>query len=126
MKVLIGVDPHKGAVAIGAIDEAKGQLLERASFPQNRAGLRRLGHWREGSPSAVGLWRTQEASGVTWRGGWRARASRWLTFGELREDEVRRRILLRGWVNKPLLVNHQYPLPSVTTTVTREVDRNDP
>jgi hypothetical protein len=39
MKVLIGVDPHKGSVAVAAVDEAKGELLERASFPQDRAGL---------------------------------------------------------------------------------------
>src|SRR5829696_5657637 len=39
MKVLIGVDPHKGSVAVAAIDEAKGELLERAGFSQNRAGL---------------------------------------------------------------------------------------
>jgi hypothetical protein len=30
---LIGVDPHKGSVAVAAIDEALGELLERASFP---------------------------------------------------------------------------------------------
>jgi hypothetical protein len=35
MKVLIGVDPHKASVADAAIDEAAGELLERASFPQN-------------------------------------------------------------------------------------------
>ena len=35
MKVLIGVDPHKTSVAVAVIDEAKGQLLEPASFPQN-------------------------------------------------------------------------------------------
>jgi transposase len=45
MKVLIGVDPHKAAVAVAAVDEAKGELLERASFPQNRAGLRSLERW---------------------------------------------------------------------------------
>jgi transposase len=45
MKVLIGVDPHKGSLAVAAIDEATGQLLERASFPQDRTGLRRLEHW---------------------------------------------------------------------------------
>ena len=39
MKVLIGVDPHKGSVAVAAVDEASGELLERASFPQDRAGL---------------------------------------------------------------------------------------
>ena len=45
MEVLIGVDPHKGSVAVAAIDEATGELLERASFPQDRTGLRHLEHW---------------------------------------------------------------------------------
>ena len=40
MKVLIGVDPHKASVAVAAVDEATGELVERASFPQDRAGLR--------------------------------------------------------------------------------------
>jgi ribulose kinase len=40
MKVLIGVDPHKASVAVAVVDEAKGELLERAAFPQDRAGLR--------------------------------------------------------------------------------------
>src|SRR5829696_2593161 len=54
MKVLIGVDPHKGSVAVAVVDEAKGELLERASFPQNRAGLRALQRFkRNGSPSAA-------------------------------------------------------------------------
>jgi transposase len=44
-KVLIGVDPHQASVAIAAIDEASGELLERASFPQNSAGLRSLECW---------------------------------------------------------------------------------
>jgi hypothetical protein len=35
MKVLIGVDPHKTSVAVAALDEATGVLLERASFPQD-------------------------------------------------------------------------------------------
>jgi hypothetical protein len=35
MKVLIGVDPHKGSVAVAAVDEASGELIERASFPQD-------------------------------------------------------------------------------------------
>jgi transposase len=42
MKVSIGVDPHKASLAVAAVDEAKGELLERASFPQNRKGLRAL------------------------------------------------------------------------------------
>jgi Transposase len=45
MKVLIGVDPHKVSVAVAALDEASGELLERASFPQDRAGLRALERW---------------------------------------------------------------------------------
>ena len=45
MKVLIGVDPHKTSLAVAAIDEATGELLERASFPQNRKGLRVLERW---------------------------------------------------------------------------------
>jgi hypothetical protein len=35
MKVLIGVDPHKASVAVAAVDEAEGELVEHASFPQN-------------------------------------------------------------------------------------------
>jgi transposase len=45
MKVSIGVDPHKASLAVAAVDEAKGELLERASFPQNRKGLRALERW---------------------------------------------------------------------------------
>jgi hypothetical protein len=45
MKVLIGVDPHKGSVAIAVVDEAMGELIERASFPQNSAGLKSLQRW---------------------------------------------------------------------------------
>ena len=61
MEVLIGVDPHKGSVAVAAIDEATGELLERASFPQDRTGLRPWSAGREGSPSVVGRWRTLAA-----------------------------------------------------------------
>jgi hypothetical protein len=35
MKVLIGVDPHKVSVAVAVVEEALGELVERASFPQN-------------------------------------------------------------------------------------------
>jgi hypothetical protein len=35
MKVLIGVDPHKVSVAVAVVDKAIGELIERASFPQN-------------------------------------------------------------------------------------------
>jgi hypothetical protein len=50
MKVLIGVDPHKGSLTIAVVDEAMGELLERASFPQNRAGLRSLERWARRFP----------------------------------------------------------------------------
>jgi hypothetical protein len=63
MKVLIGVDPHKGSVAVAALDEAMGELLELASR-RMRAGLRSLERFkRNGSPSAAGRWRTLAASG---------------------------------------------------------------
>jgi transposase len=45
MKVLIGVDPHKASLAVAVVDEATGELLERASFPQDRTGLRTLERW---------------------------------------------------------------------------------
>ncbi len=45
MKVLIGVDPHKASVAVAAVDEALGEFIECASFPQNCAGLRALQRW---------------------------------------------------------------------------------
>jgi transposase len=45
MKVLIGVDPHKVSLAVAVVDEATDELLERASFPQDRTGLRRLERW---------------------------------------------------------------------------------
>ena len=42
MKVLIGVDPHKASLAVAALEEASGELLARASFPQDRTGSRAL------------------------------------------------------------------------------------
>jgi transposase len=62
MKVLIGVDPHKGSVAIAVVDEAMGELLERASFPQNRAGLRALERWAKRFPER--RWAVENAGGL--------------------------------------------------------------
>src|SRR5215216_5648736 len=62
MKVLIGVDPHKGSVAVAAVDEAKGQLLERASFPQSHAGLRALERWARRFPER--RWAMENAGGL--------------------------------------------------------------
>src|SRR5215203_443750 len=62
MKVLIGVDPHKGSVAVAVVDEAVGELLERATFPQNRAGLRALERWAKQYPER--RWAVENASGL--------------------------------------------------------------
>jgi transposase len=62
MKVLIGVDPHKTSLAVAAIDEAKGELLERASFSQNRAGLRALELWAKRFPER--RWAVENAGGL--------------------------------------------------------------
>jgi hypothetical protein len=68
MKVLIGVDPHKGSVAIAALDEAMGELLERARFSQDRSGLRSLESWARRFPERRSKpWRTLAVSVGTWR-----------------------------------------------------------
>ena len=70
MKVLIGVDSHKASVATAVIDEASGDLLERASFPQNSAGLGSLERWARRFPERrPKRWRTPVASVATWREG---------------------------------------------------------
>jgi transposase len=62
MKVLIGVDPHKASVAVAVVDEAVGELVERASFPQNRAGLRALERWAKRFPER--RWALENAGGL--------------------------------------------------------------
>jgi len=62
MKVLIGVDPHKASVAIAVVDEAMGELVERASFPQNRAGLRALERWAK--QFSERCWAVENAGGL--------------------------------------------------------------
>jgi transposase len=62
MEVLIGVDPHKGSVAVAAIDEATGELLERAAFSQDRAGLRALERWAQRFPKR--RWAVENAGGL--------------------------------------------------------------
>jgi transposase len=62
MKVLIGVDPHKASVAVAAVNEALGELLERASFPQDRAGLRALERWARRFPER--RWAVENAGGL--------------------------------------------------------------
>ena len=62
MEVLIGVDPHNDSVAFAAIDEVTGELLERASFPQDRAGLRSLERWMKRFPER--RWAMENARGL--------------------------------------------------------------
>jgi transposase len=62
MEVLIGVDPHKASLAVAAIDEALGELLERASFPHDRAGLRALERWAKRFPER--RWAVENAGGL--------------------------------------------------------------
>jgi hypothetical protein len=74
---LIGVDPHKATVAIAAVDEVVGELVECATFLQNRAGLRDLERSkRNGSLSVVGRWRKR------WRPRGRHLAQRLAAAGE--------------------------------------------
>jgi len=62
MKVLIGVDPHKASLAVAAVEEATGELLERAAFPQDRAGLRSLERWARRFPEH--RWAVETACGL--------------------------------------------------------------
>ena len=62
MKVLIGVDPHKASLAVAAVEEATGELLERASFPQDRSGLRSLERWAKRFPER--RWAVENAGGL--------------------------------------------------------------
>ena len=62
MKVLIGGDPHKASVAVAAVDEAKGEILEGASFPQDRTGLRTLERWAKRFPQR--RWAVENAGGL--------------------------------------------------------------
>jgi transposase len=62
MKVLIGVDPHKSSLAVAGVDEATGELLERAAFPQDWAGLRSLERWAKRFPER--RWAVENAGGL--------------------------------------------------------------
>ncbi|HEX5914322.1 MAG TPA: transposase, partial [Rubrobacter sp.] len=62
MKVLIGVDPHKATLAVAALDEATGELLERAAFSQDRTGLRALERWAKRFPERC--WAMENARGL--------------------------------------------------------------
>ena len=66
MEIVIGVDPHKATNVVAAIDE-QGELVGQETFPANRKGQRTLQRSKQSaSRNAVGLWRTQAASGARW------------------------------------------------------------
>src|SRR5919107_3161527 len=62
MKVLIGVDPHKTSLAVSVVDQATVELVERASFPQDRTGLRALERWAKRFPER--RWAVENAGGL--------------------------------------------------------------
>jgi transposase len=62
MKVLIGVDPHKRSLAVAVVEEATGELFERASFAQDRTGLRTLERWAKWFPER--RWAVENAGGL--------------------------------------------------------------
>jgi transposase len=61
MEVLIGIDPHKATNAVAAIDEG-GKLIELATFPTNRDGLRSLERW--GKRFEKRRWAVEGAGGL--------------------------------------------------------------
>jgi transposase len=61
MKVLIGVDPHKASVAVAVVNQV-GELVECATFLQNRAGLRALERWAKRFPER--RWAVENAGGL--------------------------------------------------------------
>jgi transposase len=98
MKVLIGVDPHKASFAVAALDEATGELVELASFPQNRLGLRSLERWARRFPER--RWAVENAGGLG-----RHLAVRLATVGEFVVDvppklSARVRVLSTGNARK--------------------------
>jgi transposase len=61
MEVLIGVDPHKATNSAAAVGGA-GELLEHATFPTNRQGLRALRAWAKRFEKR--RWAVEGASGL--------------------------------------------------------------
>jgi transposase len=97
MKVLIGVDPHKASVAVAVVDEVGG-FVERATFPQNRAGLDSLERWAKRYPER--RWAVENAGGLG-----RHLAGRLAAAGECVVDvppklSARVRVLSRGNARK--------------------------
>src|SRR3712207_6569066 len=82
VKVLIGMDPHKSANAVAAIDE-NGEIISHTAFPANRRGLQALEQWSKRFPerrwAVEGAAGVRPASGVPWRRSWLGLAKRWWT-----------------------------------------------
>jgi transposase len=61
VKVLIGVDPHKSANAVAAIDE-NGEIVSHTAFPANRGGLQALERWSKRFSKR--RWAVEGAAGI--------------------------------------------------------------
>jgi transposase len=61
MEVLIGVDPHKAANVVAAVDE-QGGLVGQENFPANRKGMRALERWAISFPER--RWAVEGAGGI--------------------------------------------------------------
>jgi transposase len=57
-----GRSPQRFVLAVAALDEATGELLERAGFAHNRAGLRSLKRWAKRFPER--RWAVENAGGL--------------------------------------------------------------
>src|SRR5215210_8798737 len=57
-----GRSPLKASLAVAAVEEASGELLERASFRQDRAGSRALERWAKRFPER--RWAVENAGGL--------------------------------------------------------------
>ena len=61
MEVLIGVDPHKAAHSVAAVDQ-RGELLDHASLGSSKSGLKSLVRWAKRFPER--RWAVEGANGM--------------------------------------------------------------
>src|SRR5215212_9726271 len=103
MKVLIGVDPHKASIALAVVDEV-GELIECASFPHNRAGLRALERWAKRFPER--RWAVENAGGLGntcprgWQSGWRVGGGRATQAFSARAGALDRQCSKERWAGR--------------------------
>jgi hypothetical protein len=65
-----GRSPQGVRVAVAVVDKATGELVERASFPQNRDGLRALENALGETVPRASLWAVENSGGLgvgTWQ-----------------------------------------------------------